>query len=397
MHEADTVGDHVRNARKRRGFSQRELAGLAGVSLSLIKKLEQDDYGDIRLETLHKLAIALRVRTTALASGPDAAEPEREDVEQWAPVRRALDGDTDGEPAEDPTLDGLSAAFARVVPILVANRYAEVRAILPALLRDVDALVNLSVTGAEPVARRLRSQVRQVAALLMSHTWQFEAADRAIGLAMEDVSDPLTLMSAVEERCWGLVRQGRLMQTWDLALHWAEDNEPKMSTASRQELAAWGRLLLRAATAAVRDNRPGEARDALRLARMAAVGAGGDFILPYSPWHVFGPLTVSVIEAETAMIQDRPGRVLAIAGQLEGSAFPVLKYAPRHRLDVAQAYAAMRRYPEAVAVLQQMRQVAPQWLVRQRYARDILGKIVQRRRTLTTEMRELADFIGLPL
>ncbi|SLH22259.1 Uncharacterised protein [Mycobacteroides abscessus subsp. abscessus] len=42
-----------------------------------------------------------------------------------------------------------------------------------------------------------------------------------------------------------------------------------------------------------------------------------------------------------------------------------------------------------------MRATAPEWLVQQRYARDILGAVVEGRRTLTADMRELADFIRL--
>src|ERR1022692_634833 len=124
MNQAHTTGDRIRDIRKRRGLTQRALAESSGVSLSLIKKLEQGDYGDVRLETLHKLAVTLRVPTSALATQPDAEEPEREDVKQWAPVRHALEGTSAGdEPAEEPTLDGLTAAFADTVPLLVANQY----------------------------------------------------------------------------------------------------------------------------------------------------------------------------------------------------------------------------------------------------------------------------------
>jgi alkylhydroperoxidase/carboxymuconolactone decarboxylase family protein YurZ len=168
-------------------------------------------------------------------------------------------------------------------------------------------------------------------------------------------------------------------------------------TAGREELAAWGRLLVRASAAAVRDNRPGEAAEALRLAGMAAAGTGGDFQLPYAPWHVFGPVTVSVMAAENAMILDRPGEALAIAREVEDARVPVVRYAPSHRLDVAAAHAALRQYPEAVGVLRELRRTRPEWLPRQRYAADILGKIVQRRRTLTPDMRELAGFLRLAL
>jgi len=60
MNQAHTTGDRIRDIRKRRGLPQRALAESSGVSLSLIKKLEQGDYGDVQLETLHKLAVTLR-------------------------------------------------------------------------------------------------------------------------------------------------------------------------------------------------------------------------------------------------------------------------------------------------------------------------------------------------
>jgi hypothetical protein len=71
---------------------------------------------------------------------------------------------------------------------------------------------------------------------------------------MADASDPLMAMSVVDERCWSLIR-----------------------------MAAYGRLTIRASMAAVRDNRPGEATEMLKLARMSAVSARADFVLPFSP------------------------------------------------------------------------------------------------------------------
>jgi len=66
MNQARTLGDRVREARRRRGLTQRDLARLSGLSLSLVRKLEQDERGDIRIETAHKLAASLGVRTTTL-------------------------------------------------------------------------------------------------------------------------------------------------------------------------------------------------------------------------------------------------------------------------------------------------------------------------------------------
>jgi transcriptional regulator with XRE-family HTH domain len=395
MPDDTSIGQRVQAVRKRRGLTQTELARASGLSLSLVSKLEQDVITDVRLETAHKLAAALGVPTSDLAPGGDAPQPAAGSEIAWQPVNHALEGVPDPGLAEEPTLEGVSSAFRGALPLLVASRFAQLGIVLPALLRDADALVADSAGSARASARTVRSQIRQVAGSLMLHTWQFEAADRAFELAMSDAGDPLTAMSVIEERCWGLIRQGRLTETRELAFRWADDSEPRMS-AGRDELAAWGRLLIRASTAAVRDNRPGEAREALRLARMAAAGTERDFVLPYAPWHVFGPVTVSVVAAENAIILDQPRETLDIARTIAGTKMPVPRYAPSHRLDIASAHTALRQFPEAVAVLQKLRRERPQWLPHQRYASDILQKIIQRRRTLTPDMRDLAEFIGIP-
>jgi len=392
-------GDRIRAVRKRRGLTQRELAAASGLSISWIKKLEQGDAPDVRLETLHKLAIALRVPTSSLASGPDAAEPEQSDVDLWKPVRLALAGPASGTgPDEEPTLAGLRDVFDSTVAALLDSRYSEVRDTLPGLLRDADVLVAVSVNGTERAARTLRSQVRQLTGYMMGQVWQFDVGRDAMDLALDDASvDKLTAMSAMDWMCWTMLRQGLLDQARTFASAWADDNEPRMSKASVDELAAWGRFLILISTAAVRDNRPAEAREALKLARMAAAGIGTEVIPHFNPWQVFGPVTVSMVQAENAIIEDRPDITLAIGERIAGQQFPLPRNWNRHRLDVASAHVRMKHYPEAVTVLQGVRAAAPEWLAQQRYARDILGQVVDRRRTLTDEMRDLADAVRLPL
>ncbi|MQT01963.1 helix-turn-helix domain-containing protein, partial [Streptomyces jumonjinensis] len=51
-----SAGKHVKEVRKRRGLTQHGLAEASGVSLSIIRKLEQGERETARLETLRKLA-----------------------------------------------------------------------------------------------------------------------------------------------------------------------------------------------------------------------------------------------------------------------------------------------------------------------------------------------------
>jgi transcriptional regulator with XRE-family HTH domain len=48
MNDGAVVGAPVREARKRIGLTQQELARSSGVSVSLITKLEQGEYGGVR-------------------------------------------------------------------------------------------------------------------------------------------------------------------------------------------------------------------------------------------------------------------------------------------------------------------------------------------------------------
>lgn len=131
-------GDRLRDVRKRRGLTQRELAAAAGVSVSLIKKLEQGEQ-DTRVETARKLAAALRVETTVLVSRPAAeAGPA---PEPWRPLQRAVETPAPPPVADDgPTLDGITAALPALRRAYFANELGAVGDVLPPLLRDAEAL-----------------------------------------------------------------------------------------------------------------------------------------------------------------------------------------------------------------------------------------------------------------
>jgi transcriptional regulator with XRE-family HTH domain len=388
------IGARLREVRKRRGLTQRELARLSGVSLSLIRKLEQGDYENgLRLETVRRMAVALSVPTSALAISGSPQPPDAESVMRWEPVRRALEGRPGSEPDEEPTLDGVRAAAGEALRLFRGGSLTDLAEFLPPLLADVDALVGSGTDGAQVAARAERSRVRVIAGSLLVHTWQFPAAERAFTLAMDDADGPLAQIAVTGQRCFALTRQGLLTECRETAVRHAQAAEPRLSSATREELAAWGGLLLWGAGASVRDNRPDDADAMIRLARAAAAVAGSDFVPPHAPWHRFGPSVVAVAEAENALIRDRPDRTLEIGRRLRSQA---RGYA-RHRLDVAAAHVALRQYPEAVGVLQNLRSARPQWLPQQRYAGRILGQIIGRRRTLTAEMRDLADYLRLPL
>ena len=84
MQEGGTLGGRLASARKRRGLSQRELAQASGLSVSLIRKIEQGEREDTRLETARKLAAALGVPTTTLADQAPLDQPRAASGDLWS-------------------------------------------------------------------------------------------------------------------------------------------------------------------------------------------------------------------------------------------------------------------------------------------------------------------------
>ncbi|MEV6432545.1 helix-turn-helix transcriptional regulator [Nocardia sp. NPDC051463] len=382
------LGERLQSVRKRRGLNQRELAEASDVSLSLIRKIEQGDHYSVRLETLRKLAVGLRVRTSELQTGNDSEYADNDTVNLWESVRRALVGQTDSTPEEPATVEGVEDAFNVLRPMMGTHHYRAIAAQLPDLLRDADTL--------EEEGRTIRARLLGMTGWMLTQNRQFDIAEDTLTRAIDTATDHLDAAGAANTLAWAYLRQGRITEAERLAVYWADRIEPRMSRATTTELALWGRLWLYVANAAVRDNRPEYADDALRLAQSAAAAIGREVLSDPATVRAYGPVSVAHVCAETYVLTGKPDRALAIAARTPRNIIqPNGAGRLRHRLDVACAHTELSQFGEAMNVMQQLHTDAPEWLSQQRYARDIMGKIVLERRTLTAEMRELADAIRL--
>lgn len=343
----------------------------------------------MRLETLRKLAIGLRVRTAELQVQRDTEEADVDTADLWEPVRRALAGLDVAPIDEQPTNEGVRAAYDAMRPMIDDHRYSEISALLPPLLRDADDL-------SDREGRTIRARLLSMTGWMLTQNRQFDVAAMTLDRAIDIAPDRGVACGAVNALVWNYLRQGRLKDARALAVHWADDIEPRFSRANAMQLALWGRLWLYVANVGVRDNSPGETEDALSLAHAAADRIGHEILYDPNPNRLFGPITVAQITGECAVIAEQPKKTLAIAERIPDAVLsPSAAGRLRHRLDVANAHTQLRQYTDAVHEVQELRAVAPQWLAQQRYARDILSTIVIKRRTLTEDMRELADFVKL--
>ncbi|MGW6457669.1 helix-turn-helix domain-containing protein [Streptomyces sp. NPDC055078] len=203
------AGKHVKDIRKRRGLTQRGLSEASGVSLSIIRKLEQGERETARLETLRKLATALRVPTMRLSGGPNEEGPREGTEERWEAVRAAIEQppltpELDDEP---PTIAGLYTSLtAEALPLYAAHRFSELSEVLAPMLRDAEAL------GHD--GRRVRVRLLQLAGGALVHTRQFSAAETALRRALDDAGDRMEGAATINTLCWLLLRQGQLDQAY---------------------------------------------------------------------------------------------------------------------------------------------------------------------------------------
>ncbi|MFC3964256.1 helix-turn-helix domain-containing protein [Nocardia jiangsuensis] len=382
---AAQLGELLRSVRVRRGMTQRELAAAAGISLSLVRKVEQGERTSARMDTLRRFAVALNCPLTALLGPEPAPSEDVAAAEIWTPTRDALAALGPGtEPAAHP---GMESVLAYATRLYHDNEYEQLASVLPPLIEDSGTATPL-----------IRSRVLQLAGSAMVQTRQHSAArialDRSVADA-ESTGDELDAASAVITQCWLLLVERRFDAVRRLAAEWADRIEPRMSTATTRELSTWGWLLLRGSAAAIRDNRPDEADDMMRLARAGAVAVRREPCPYHQYWTTFDTAVVDMKRVENAVVDDRPDLALRLARQIPPDLRPTSDNRNRHLLDVAAAHLELRSYDAAFDVLIKLSNDARPWLVEQRLARDILGRIIGRRRTLTREMREMADAIHL--
>jgi transcriptional regulator with XRE-family HTH domain len=407
MHDASTEpGARLRELRKRRGLTQEELAERAGLSVQVVKKIEQG--GTARMETYRAIATVLGVQTVwfVSAGSPRPTVDTGEDT-VLAEMRAAIIPPIglDGMPIlgtadhEDAALHRLRDAAAAVSRAYHADRYDDLAHLLPALVRSAHYHVAHFDDGDDRTeAHRIRSAVLGLAGRYLI---QIRAHDLALVTLQEATRDALSIgdtalaASAVCSQAWAMLRQGRFGEVEQLCAAAADEIEPKMSQATPDQVAAWGWMLMRASAGAVRNNRSEEADEYLALAKTAGARLGREHDL--AGQFAFGPVTVALLEPENAMIEGRPDRALEAMDNLpRGVGRTNSSTLNRAQLDKAKALVRVGNTDQATDVLTGLRHQHPEWLRYQQTARDITAEILESRtRMPSTQQRDLAAFLDL--
>jgi transcriptional regulator with XRE-family HTH domain len=406
---ADLPATRIRGIRLARGFTQEQLADRAGLSLAVVKKIEQGGNG--RLDTYHALARALRVSTGTLIDGGAPHDTARADDDKVAlmPLRQAITPPMTttgrllaaGTVEPEPNLRNLRATAEALAVSYYGDDYSHAAQFLPALIDAARHAAAFYDGGPEHTeALKIRSDVLMLVGRYLTQVRAYDLAHTAIRDALTDASgagDRERGAAAVYLQGWLLTRQGRFSEAEQVTLATADDVEPRISRATKGELGVWGRLLMRASAAAARNNRPREAREMLRLARTAGSALGGAVASHPYGWGKFGAPVVGLQAVENLIVAEQPRRALGLSERISGTGSAATANTwNRHRLDVAHAHVALRQTSEATDVLAALHAGAPEWLRHQRMAAETFERSlkVSGRRKLSGKQRELAAFFG---
>ncbi|MEU5129470.1 helix-turn-helix transcriptional regulator [Streptomyces mobaraensis] len=407
------LADNVRKYRRAAGLSQEGLAESADLSLSTVRKVEQG--GDARVETLHAMARALGVTTSALfateAPKPVLGPSDEANRRYLLELRKALMPAVGltvraPGPAEAGELSALRRGVQEGHALYWADQYGAVAKRLPKLLRSSEAAVACLEGEEQRQAVEVRCHTLLLTGKYLTQVRQYDMAYHAlveaIRIAREDDRTQLAATGVVG-LCWLLLRQDRFDECEELAVLTAQEIEPRMSEASPARLAVWGELWLRVASASIRNNRPDVAREARRMAGTASSALGSERMSFPDHWAGFGPVTTEVKAVEDLSLMGDARGVLRRTdeGVLSSRAAAHLGRPDpanwgRHRLDVARAHVLLKSHQDAMNELTQLRRASGAWLTHQPMARYIMSDILKtRKRTLTQDMRDMAAHLGV--
>ncbi|MEU4795230.1 helix-turn-helix transcriptional regulator [Streptomyces sp. NPDC023327] len=395
----DDLGRTLRRLRRLASLTQEDLAERSGVSVDVIRQLEQRRKHSARLPTLHALANGLGVELTTLLGDPPAVSTGENDGPRFVAVRRAvmpaLWGAQPTPPGPDFSLATLRERIADGWTQYHAAEFETVMKALPDMISEARAATLGDDEAAGFAALGKALQLAGHVAVRMGKTdLALISLERAIEAAGQS-SDPLLRPMIVNSVAWAYQRQGRLADALSIALHAADDVQRGGHTDTADGLKVWGALTMSAATSAARGNDYRRAAELMagaeaEAARVTELPQGSDSRMV----SVFSPSSVRIERVRLAVQYGHPEDALALAEGMRLSKDTPPSWRTWLLLDVARAHADLGDAAGAVKALESLRRVAPTWMRHHTLAVAIVRDLW----ALPNHppgLRSLAEFLGV--
>ncbi|MEV0249573.1 helix-turn-helix transcriptional regulator [Nocardia sp. NPDC050712] len=390
-----SIGVRIRRFRGK-ALTQRQLADQAGVSVDLVRKLEQGGRQTASIASLQKLARALDVDIADLIGKRHGVPSGNPDAGIVA-IRRALTPVDDllGEPPEDRaiSLEEAARAVDYAWGAYWVGRYELLTTVLPPGLTQLRATVHAARNGAVEPANELLARMYWVTGCTLVHLGQTDPAFLAIRQALtaaERGADPLLLATIRGSVAWQLLVQGRYEESRRVALRAAAELEPT-GEATSAHLSSYGSLVLQGATAAGRAQNIGEAMTLLDAAGEVALRLGADR-RDYETY--FGPSQVVMQTVDVNVSSERYTEALTAAGKMPDTVGLPQASRARHLADTAVAWTRTGHHQRALdALLHAERVGGPDWIKYQSLPRHIVSELLDHDRR--TPLRAFASRLGV--
>ncbi|NAS24605.1 helix-turn-helix domain-containing protein [Herbidospora sp. NEAU-GS84] len=370
-----------------------EALNAQGALIALHKSLDLAQYGDVetdvrRREFVGLTGAALFTAVVGTAPKPDGTTAS---IEQLA---AALTEYTVDQAA--PTPSALASAVTEAKSRYQACQYAEVLAMLPALLR-MAKVACATMTGDDRLrAHALSAEAHHVAAsALLKHdvkglTWL--AADRSVQAARASES-PLMVGSSTRIITHALMDGGHHKAAADTASTAAARMQTTVSTPTPDDLSVYGSLLLRGATAAARHGSRHTTAELLDEAEQAGrrLGHEGNHM-----WTAFGPNNVLCHRVHTSLAFGDAGTAIEYARQVNIDALPINERKATLLLDTSRAFLMWGKHDKALDVLRAAGEIAPEEITGRQATLSLVRDIVATAPVgIRREAREYAHSLGV--
>lgn len=397
------LGDRIGRLRRLADLTQEGLAERSGVSVDVVRKLEQKRKHSARLPTLHALAKGLGVEVTSLLGDPPAV-PSTGEAEPPAlvAVRRAIMPPLFAPPPEPTGAEPLSLALLRAEiadawTLYHAAEFGRLLEVLPGIIADARLASAVGTVDNRAAGQAALGKALQLGGHLAIRLGKTDLAlsslERAISAA-EASADPLLAPMICNSVAWAYQRQNRLDDATGLAVH-AADNVEREYAGTAAGVRVWGGLLMSAATSYARSGDYDHANDMMQTAERAA-----DRLATLPPPEdgrlvsVFSRSSVRIERVRLAVQHARPEEALTLARGIRLSRDTPPSWRTWLLLDVARAHTDLGDAAGAVKALERLRRVAPAWMRHHTLAVAIVRDLWAGP-SRPPGLRRLAEFLGV--
>ncbi|MFI1965365.1 helix-turn-helix domain-containing protein [Streptomyces pathocidini] len=401
---SEHLGERVGRLRRLADLTQEGLAERSGVSVDVVRKLEQKRKHSARLPTLHALAKGLGVELTSLLGDPPGVPSNGEmDPPALVAVRRAIMPPLFAPPPEPYGAEALSLPLLRAEiteawTLYHAAEFGRLMDALPGIITDARLTAAVGSPDERAAGQAALGKALQLGGHLAIRLGKSDLAlsslERAVTAAGQS-SDPLLTPMISNSVAWAYQRQNRLDDAECLAVNAADDVERDHGTTA-EGVRVWGGLLMSAATSAARSGSYDTANEMMTTAEQAAgrlatlpPPANGKLV------SVFSRSSVRIERVRLAVQHARPEEALALSRGMRLSKDVPPSWRTWLLLDVARAHTDVGDLHGAVRALTALRRVAPAWMRHHTLAVAIVNDLWAGP-AHPPGLRKLAEFLGVP-